>query len=234
MSSFKLLNSKEHKDLRVSMQYFPDLGYDVGATSVLPSEIIAVQREYPILFRKNDETGAFLPVALLGFEAKENVFIDADGEWQADYIPASMVRGPFLIGVDEDKNTAVYIDMDDPRVGVEEGDLLFNDDDKPTEAMDRVSAALSMLHHEQNDMKAMVDAFLEADLIETVSLKMQFNDGNDFNFAGAYTIDVEKIGGLDPEALAKLNKSGYLGLAYFIAGSIGNVQKLIDFKNLSL
>ena len=92
MARLVALDNVDHQHLRV-----------IGGTSevsvnqalVVPSEFEQLQREYPILFRK-DSDGGFQAVAILGLDRGENLFL-REGEWIARYIPATLRRGPLFL-----------------------------------------------------------------------------------------------------------------------------------------
>ncbi len=63
-----------------------------------PWEFRNLQAHYPILFRKRPDTGEFQPIALFGFEERENLFLTGSG-WDAAYVPLTIERQPFLIGM---------------------------------------------------------------------------------------------------------------------------------------
>jgi hypothetical protein len=126
-----LLNNVDHKDLKVITRYSAEYGDNVHAVHVFPTEYADVQREYPILFRKDGDTQTFQSVALLGIEEGENLFLD-DGRWTASYVPAIVARGPFLIGFQQQeidgeiqKEPVIHVDLDDPRVNEAEGEPVF-------------------------------------------------------------------------------------------------------------
>ena len=62
-----MLNNIAHKDLRVITRYGAEFGDNVGTVMTVPTEFADMQREYPIFFRKDPNTGEFMSVALLGF-----------------------------------------------------------------------------------------------------------------------------------------------------------------------
>ncbi len=99
MTNIVLLDTIAHADLRVATGYAAGFGDAVNQCVVFPTEFDAVQREYPILFRR-DAAGAFYAVALLGLDRDENLFLDQGG-WSARHIPVLHQRGPFLIGTVE-------------------------------------------------------------------------------------------------------------------------------------
>jgi hypothetical protein len=238
MENLQIINSTLHKDLRVTTAYERELGHGMGAIMVLPSEILEVQREYPILFRKHPETGQLLPIALLSFEQQENLFLSSESKWNANYVPLAMSKGPFFVGINGPENTAenlvVCINRDDPRVSQDNGELVFDESGNPSAYLESIRRTLFRLHEGVAETKKMVDAFLVANLIESVNMKIQFINNETIDFNGAYTINTDNLSQLDHTQLASLNTDGYLALAYFIAGSLGNVQKLIELKNKTL
>jgi hypothetical protein len=197
-----------------------------------------VQREYAIIFRKHPETGRFFPNALLGFRHDENLFLDGEGHWRAVHIPLAIAKGPFIIGfqdVEGKPQASASIDLADPRVRKDgEGEALFQEDGSLTRYMNYVSQLLLLLHDSTRSLTRMVDLFVELDLIEPLRLDIQFINGEKLVFQGGYTLAEKKLAALDEEALKKLHKSGFLDAAYFISGSVENVQKLIDIKNKQL
>lgn len=236
MADFQLLNTKTHDKLRVSTRYKSEYGYAQGATMVLPVEIRNAQRDYPILFRKHPETGRFFPNVLLGFDQDENLFIDSKGKWHSRYVPWSMEKGPFMIGfqnkTEGNSDPVVYIDVADPRVGTDEGELLFLKDGALSQYMSRMSHILLSLHEGVGDISKMVDAFVRHELIEPVKIDIEFVNGEKLNFAGGYTISTEKLEAISIEQLADLHQSGFLACAYYIADSLDNIRKLIGLRNI--
>ena len=97
MSTPVLLNNVDHHDVRVLLERGRLFGDAVNQTMVFPTEFEALQREYPIVFRR-DPAGVYRAIALLGLEPDENLYLDGSS-WSARYVPALMQRGPFSIGL---------------------------------------------------------------------------------------------------------------------------------------
>src|SRR4029078_4512110 len=97
MTNRVLLNNVDHKDLRVALRHGADFGDAVNQLLIFPTEFEEVQREFPILFRR-EENGAYQCVALLGLDRDENLFLGEDG-WLSRYVPALQQRGPFSIAL---------------------------------------------------------------------------------------------------------------------------------------
>lgn len=231
MANIQAVNYALHKDIRVN----PTLEHNAGVALISPDEVLEAQREYPILFRKHEQTGQLLLTALLGFQQNENLFLTENAKWQANYIPSSVKAGPFLIGLDkanpDSPQLAVCLNSEDSRVGAENGEPLFDNEGRASTYLDSVRVSLMKSHQGLAETKKIADAFLALDLIDPVNIEIEFIDKMVINFSGAYTINTEKLAALDGSALKSLNDEGQLALAYLIAGSLGNVRKLIHLKN---
>lgn len=233
MAKLQVLTSTAHADAGVVTEYLPQLGYAQGAVMVLPNEILHAQRELALLFRKHPETGRLHLNALLGFDEKENLFLDEQGGWKGNYVPMAFEKGPFLITFQGEGNqkAVLSVDIEDPRYQEQGGEKLFNSKGQPSEYLQKVNNVLAAMHEGMQMVDPMVDAFNKYELIEPVSLDIQLANGEKINFAGAYTIAEEKLRKLEPQAVSELNVNGMLSAAYYIAGSLSNVKNLINFKN---
>ena len=128
MARYELLNNVTHKDLHVITRFGREFGDDVGMVPAFPTEYAELQAEYPIFFRKDRGSDEWQSVALLGFEQKENLFLQ-DGRWNATYLPGAVAKGPFLIGFQEQRvagelrqEPVIHVDLEHPRVTFGEGE----------------------------------------------------------------------------------------------------------------
>ncbi|MEJ0086825.1 MAG: SapC family protein [Pseudomonadota bacterium] len=235
MTRHVLLNNIEHKDLRVITRHGAEFGDNVGTVLTYPTEYADIQREYPIFFRKDPDSGEYLSIALLGFSKDENVFLD-EGRWNASYIPGIVARGPFLIGFQDQQGDGkpkpvIHVNLDDPRVSQTEGEPVFLPKGGNSRYIERVSAILNGIGEGMAASKAMFAAFSAAGLIEPVKVEVKFSDAEQYNLLGLHTISDEKLRGLDGATLEKLNRAGFLQGAFLVAASLNNVRKLIDLKH---
>lgn len=235
MSNQVLLDNVSHHDLRVKTGFSAEFGDNLNHALVFPTEFAHVQREYPILFRRDGE-GALQSVALLGLDRDENLFLDAPG-WNARYVPAVQQRGPFLIGLreadgaDASPEALVYVDLDHPRISRTEGEPLFLEHGGNSPYLDRVSRSLQVIHEGAEFSRGMFAAFEEAGLIETMEAEIRLDDRNTYKLPGFLTISGERLAALDGTALERLNAAGYLHLAMLVVTSLGNISWLIELKN---
>jgi len=234
MNDFQPLNVEQHKNLGYAERYGAAYGHQVGAVMVMPNEFARIQREYPILFRKDPKTGRFFPVALLGLEEHENLFLDENSAWNRGYIPLAVRQGPFLIGFqpqDTEPKRVVYVDLNDARIQQNTAPALFNEDGTSSAVLDGIRDVLSARHEGAARLEPMLDAFLKYDLLEPVRLDITLTNGATIHFDAGYTVHVEKLMALENEAVIELHRSGFLSLAYNVADSVSNIQSLIDIKN---
>jgi hypothetical protein len=237
VSKYVMLNNVAHKELRVITRYGKEFGDNVATAVVVPTEFADVQREYPIFFRKDPQSGAYSAMALLGLQQDENLYLGAKG-WEADYVPGVVARGPFFIGFQRrevegrvQSEPVVHVDLDSPRVSKTEGERVFNAQGGNTPYLERVAALLNAVNLGLEVSKPMFEAFIAADLIEPVQLEVKVNSEEQFNLTGMYTISREKLAALDADTLFKLHRAGYLQAAFLVISSMANVQRLIDLKN---
>jgi hypothetical protein len=223
------LNNVAHKDLRVITRHGVEFGDNVASVVTFPTEYGDIQREYPIFFRKDPSTSEYFSVALLGLEKNENLFLDETG-WHATYIPGAIARGPFLIGFQE-QEPVIHVDLENPRISQTEGEPVFLPQGGNSRYLERVANILKGIHEGVELSKQMFAAFTALDLIEPVKVEIKFNDEEQFDLLGFYTISEEKLGALDGDALVRLNKAGFLQGAFMVIASLNNVKKLIDMKH---
>ena len=224
------VNNIDHRDLRIDTRRSARLGDDVGFAATFPAEFRDLQACYPIVFRK-DARGALSPIALLGFEEGRNLFLDGE-RWDAHYLPLAIERQPFLIGRDGDALT-VHVDLDHARVGTASGEPLFREHGGNTEYLDRIASVLLTLHNGLERVPAFIDALLALDLLESFALDVELDDGSLNRLAGYYTINEDRLRGLDAAALGELHAAGHLEPIFMAVASISNFRGLIDRMNRS-
>jgi hypothetical protein len=240
MANNVLLNSIDHKDLKVITERSQQYGDNVWYSLTFPAEFRSVQAYYPIFFNKDANTGQFFPVALFGFQDQENLFL-TDNNWDAAYLPLSIARQPFLIGLqntneegEDKKQRVLHIDMDHPRVNQEQGEALFLEFGGNTPYLDTVADMLEALHHGIVDSNIFIELLIEHELLESFNLDLELNDHSKHQMSGFYTINEEKLSELSSETLATLHARGYLQAIYMAIASQSNIRGLLNRKNRQL
>lgn len=240
MSKNVLLNSVEHRDLKVVTARGADYGDAVWFSITFPQEFRTVQAHYPIFFHKDSSSQQFFAVAMFGFQERENLFLQQEN-WRNCYVPLMIRRQPFLIGqqlVREDgietTQRVIHIDLDHPRVSTTEGEALFLPFGGNSPYLDEVASMLETIHHGILDSKAFMATLVEHQLLESFTLDLTFSNGQKQQLAGFYTIHEEKLDALSPQLLVQLHQKGYLQAIYMAIASQANIRHLLQLKNKQL
>lgn len=234
MTNIVLLDNVDHADLRVAQGYGPAFGDAINQARVFPTEFEALQREYPILFRR-DATGVMQAVVLLGLDRDENLFL-ADGGWRARYVPAIQRRGPFSIRVETAPGSGVQdlkinVDLDDPRITADGGEPVFRRHGGATPYLDAVSLALQTLYEGVEASEPMFRALSDAGLIEPVAISITVGEALRYDLEDFHAVSRERLAALDGPALERLHRAGWLATAFHAASSLSNIDRLIEMKN---
>lgn len=237
MSNHQQLDNIRHKNLKVITTQHPDYGENESYARLVLGELAHAQADYPLFFRKNSETGQFEIIAMFGFDKQENLFLDTQG-WHAHYLPLSIQRKPFLIGLqpsvqssDDHEHATVHIDMDSPRISEAEGESVFLEHGGQSPYLQHISQVLASLHAGHKQTPDFINALLSHELIEAVDLKVTLNDDSTHQLSGLYTIHEEHLNALDAQALSELHQKGYLKCIYMMIASVSNISRLIALKN---
>jgi hypothetical protein len=236
MTNAVLLNNIDHHDLRVIVRHGREFGDSINQVLVFPTEFDSVQREYPI-FLHRDGGGNYQPVALLGLDRDENLFLDEAG-WRARYVPAVRQRGPFSIAIQETivdgearPEPRIRIDLDDPRVSRDEGVSLFLTHGGNAPYLEHITGLLRSIYLGSQLLEPMFAAFRDFGLIRETDVEIRLDDAANYRLPDHHTIDEDRLAALDGAQLERLSRLGFLRAAYLIAASLGNVSRLIELKN---
>jgi SapC len=221
----ELLNNIQHQDLRVITRRGARWGDAVMSCPVIPDEFRSLQAHYPVVFQP-DGNGSFLPVALFGLVEGENLFLDGD-KWDADFIPLSMRRLPFSIGVAGD-DLRVMVDMASPRVTRgPDGEALFLPQGGMSEFLEQSNSVLHTLHEGFQALPDYVSALVEHRLLESFVLDVERPDGTHGQLQGYHMIHEERLAALDAATIGLLHEADYLQPTYMAIASLSNLSRMI-------
>ena len=237
MAKFALLNSVDHQHVKIITERSARYGDDVKQALTFPFEFRNVQAFYPILFQP-DQNGGFIPVALFGFESRENLFLGEAG-WQAAYIPAMMRREPFLIGYQQpagqsERTRVLSLDMAHPRVNTAQGEALFEPLGGRTPFLENAANLLETIYEGLAHNRAFIAALQEHELLEAVTMDIALKDGSRNQLLGYHCLAEEKIKELPGSVLEAFNQNGFLMPMFMALASMANVQRLVELKEQAL
>jgi hypothetical protein len=233
MSKHQILNPADHAQLRIRTDAGPALGDGVNACLAIPAEFRRLACEYPILFRFDAERGAYSALALFGFEAGENLYLEGD-HWDAAVKPLAQSVQPFLIGRAGAGEAAaqVHLDMAHPRIATDgSGAAVFDGDGQPTPYLKQVIEMLGALDEGYRASDDFFAACKRYDLLEAFSMDVTLDSGAMHRMVGYHLVNEERLSALEPGILAELSAAGHLMPLYMALASLGNLGKLVRRKN---
>ena len=193
-------------------------------------ELPKVAVNYPILFIKKPGTEKFSPVALLGVEPQENLYVDANGAWaQGAYIPSAFRRYPFVLVKTEAEGMTVWMDDTPELINAENGVELFSADGKETEFLVKNKEFLVELLKGDMMTEAFCEKLVELDLLVPGSLDIRI--GADLKqFSGCYVVDENRLNALSHETFQGLRDRGFVGSIYAHLLSVNLIEKVVARK----
>jgi len=185
---------------------------------------------FPIVFLEDKQKDEFRPVVLLGLKPGVNVFVDADGKWQASYIPAVIRRYPFtLTPGGADGQFIVCIDEDSSLVSETEGAALFDISGTPTQVIDNVKRYLSELQQMEVSTHEFCTFLAKHNMFTPLNLRVRETSGEK-NIAGCYVINEERLNNLSDELFLDIKNKRYLPAIYAHLISLAQTERLVKLQ----
>lgn len=224
--SIEPLDPVRHGDLAIS----PDVNFDFARrTHIVPLtavEFVPAARHYPILF--NDDE-ALSPVALVGVEARRNLFIETDGHWaEGCYMPAFVRRYPFALlraGEGAKSELQLCVDRDAPMLAPGEGAPLFAEG-RASPLLAKVMRFNISYAREMARTRAFTEACRAQDLLVPRAVDFAAGEGRSLKIRGFRVIDDDRLRNLPDAVVIDWWRKGYLPLALAHLGSLGNFGRL--------
>lgn len=214
---------REHRLARVDGPYRFAAGSHL--VPALSDEFAAAARDMAIVFAPTGKRWA--SVFLCGVKSGKNLFVDADGRWNAAYVPAYLRRYPFILGEREGTDPVVCIDgTHEGFVEGGEGARLFGDDGKPSEMLADMIRLMTDFATAAKRTDALVDLLEEMDLFKPITIEVRLAGGETASILGLSIVDEEKFGALSDADLLKLRHGGHLTAIWAHLFSIGATNAL--------
>lgn len=161
-----------------------------------------------------------VPVALLGVNSEENLYLREDGGWQVSYVPATLRGHPFALADGQSGNKALAIDS---AYLTAAGQPLFKNgelDETAAQAM----RFLQQYDQSRRATRAACQALRQAGVLAEWPLAVPLGEGHR-RINGLYRVDEAALNALSAEAYAKLQGMP-MQLAYAQLYSVSQVAQL--------
>ena len=211
----------------------PGLDYrwcqSLNAVFVNAGEFGKAALDYPIAFARDERSGEFVPVAVLGLRPKQNLFVDDHGQWRAQrYIPAYFRRYPFCIAEVPQPNGAAAQQM----VCVQEDQLapaslpLFGKDGAPTAAWAPVMRLLEAIENARQQTRVLTRRLEALGLLTAFDAVAMPSKGKPLRLQGLFRVDEEKLQQISTRDLRTLLRKGELRAVHAHLLSLANIDRV--------
>jgi hypothetical protein len=222
------VNKEKHAELSVKSGKNFAFARLVNSVPLLTVEFLRAAPEYAVVFAGDGEN--IIPVAILGAEAERNAFVNHDGSWDGNYVPAYVRRYPFVFASSDDgKNFTLCVD--DSFEGCNtggRGERLFDSDGNRTQYLETVLNFLKDYQAQFQRTRAFCARLKELDLLEPMQATFTLPGGERRNLTGFMAVNRGKLKALEDGVLARMAKSDELELIYLHLHSMQNFARMLE------
>ncbi|MBH9577490.1 SapC family protein [Inhella proteolytica] len=231
--SLVALDRAQHRNLRVRQDLInlnPAKSLNSMFLNVI--EFADACQNFPIVFVRagqgqDGKPAPLMPLAVLGLQNGENLFIKEDGTWDAEYAPAYLRRYPFAMAR-LDNGEQMVVCMDDQWEGFSqtEGQPMFDDKGEPTEFTQSVLKFLESYETEVERTRLVCEALDEAGILEPMRFEASMEGGQKIEVDGFLAINDEKFAKLEDAKVLDFHRRGLLQVVEYHRISMRNMRRL--------
>lgn len=227
MTSFEAVTAQRHGG--ASWQPSPDYRFAANdpMATLVATEMPEACMHLPLGFsRAGGGAEVFVPVALQGLRAGQNLWVDGQGNWRGGYIPAVYRSHPFALGQADDERHVLCVNRDSGLVNEDQtGQPFFDSEQQPTEQVARVRDFLSQVRASAEATKPQCAALQAQDLIQPWPLQVSAGEQTQ-TLQGLYRIDEDGLNALSAEGFETLREAGALPIIYCQLLSMRHIHRL--------
>ena len=198
------------------------------AIPVTVDEFAVVQRFYPIVFGLGDNPA---PLALVGLTEGQNLFVDADGQWQnGTYVPAFVRRYPFMLARLQEGAEELSLCFDDSsaQIAADGEDKLF-DGLEPTETTKGILAFCEQFEQAVGRTRGFMEELAKLDLMIDGEVTIQQPGMPDpAVYRGFRMVAEEKLQAIRGDQARKMVQNGMMGLIYAHLFGLAQIGSLFE------
>lgn len=226
------LNREQHAKLALVHKDQP-YGFAAAGTAVplTVSEFAPAALTFPVIFAGEDR----VPLAVMGLNQQENLFISANGAIEPNvYIPAYIRRYPFVLANDDSQDRLIVcIDRGSDLLAEGGQTPLFDAKGEPTEYTQNCIRFCDDFEVERRRTDSFVQLLKDLDLFELKKATFQPQDANGAAdgepviVAEYFGVSEEKLNALSADKLKELQNNGALAQIYAHLVSLLGWERLI-------
>ncbi|GGE12394.1 peptidase [Polymorphobacter glacialis] len=198
------------------------------AIPITVDEFVIAQRHYPIVFGLGENPA---PLALVGLEEGNNLYLGADDQWEAgQYVPAFVRRYPFMLARLSPTSEELSLCFDDSsdQIVADEGDRLFDGTDA-SETTKNILTFCEQFEQAVFRTRSFMEELTKLDLLMDGEVTIQRPGVADpAIYRGFRMVAEDKLQGLRGDQSRKMVQSGMMGLVYAHLFSLSLISGLFE------
>jgi hypothetical protein len=212
----------------------PAFSLNLHAVPLVAAEFSVALRDYPIVFLRRPQDGAFEAMAILGIQEGQNMFVMPDGRWdRRTYIPAYLRRYPFSMTLSKDLSGRTdRIVCVDPQALADNGARLFDDAGAALPLWTEIQSLLNEYEDELGRTRQLGATLQRLGVLTPFSLHADLASGFSLSLDGLHRVDRAKLAALDLPALHGLIQSGEMDWVYAHLMSQDNFLRLLARRGM--
>ncbi len=225
--SITMLNRETHKDFKVITD--ANRFQFASGAHIIPAvvdEFVPGGRALPIVFIPGATRAT--PVFLVGLSPGQNRFVDGEGRWTADYVPAFVRRYPFIIGEVANASPLICVDDTSTLLSKTDGEPLFLPDGEQSPLLNNTVSFVGEYMAAAKRTEVFVDLLQKFDLFRTITIDVRTANDESKTVHGTMTVDLEKLNGMSDNDFLELRTNGALAPIFAHLSSLQTIDKVAN------
>lgn len=211
MPNFQAVSRTTHADKRWKRYDNYAFAAKDALAPLVAQELPRAAMHLPIGFVVQDAQVA--PVAVLGFQPGQNLFVTRDGRWIGGYTPAAYRGYPFQLAASAEGQNVLVVDEASGLVSDSEGEPFFDGDGNPAKPVKDLLDFLGQVQANRIITGRICAALAEHQIIEPWPITVQAENG-ERQIQGLHRINEAALKELSADALKALQQAGALPMIY--------------------
>jgi len=225
--TIEALSNKLHAGLKLKQDPCLIQSKNKHFSPLVVGEFVPASQDFPIVFIKEQETGQFKSIALLGIEPGSNLFYSDKG-WQGNYRPQAYSLSPFMVSQQTDEKDAILcIDSQSPLINKEQGEAFFDENNAACDWVSKRGEQVVSYVEQTQLTQHFINVLLDFELLAPQTLTLKATGKKETSLNGLYAIDEKKLNALSSDKFDSLRQSGALVAIYASLISMQRIEALV-------
>ena len=227
------LNNKQHANLKIQQSNDVSRFKKQHLIPITVQDFIPLSTEFPIVFVKNEETGQFTSVAMMGIRSGINLYCQ-DVKWSCAVAPIGFHNAPLSLVKTSENSDEVIVCFDEKSslISTDTGNALFDEQGQQSEFLNRKTQALLSVAEFTEQTQAIINILAQKKLLTSKQLNVKLTSEQEpVLISGIYLIDEKVLNTLSTEEFEDFRTKGLLPLIYAHLASLHQITRLTMKQN---